>query len=567
MASSRITTAPGADAADPRREIARALDGARAAHHEAPGAAMAVAVRCETHARALGDPAGRARALALQGMITLNRGGMHAAFALAAEAEAEAEAEAAGDSAATVEVAALEAQLSFFSGSYRDALRHAERCIAVADGDGDLGLRVYARRSACIVLGNLDVPEWPERLDELLVLAVQHGDHWEEAISRNDLAHLRMVAGALPEAMEEIGRAFAVAQRVAPRNRFALGVLSCTRAAIHLAAERVPEALADARAAMEHLSTGGDLNPYLLGMTVCVEVQALLAAGRAEEAWERGREAVARLGRAVPQARSMILRDVATALHQARRTEEAFLALAESAELERLAFRELTELQREFERAVVQHGAARREAEVLAAKNEELETALGQLAAAHRELADRAEQLEALQAQLREQADRDWLTGLYNRRFLDATLERLGARPDGEPLSLAAVDLDHFKAVNDRFGHLAGDRVLARAAELLRETVRATDVVARSGGEEFVVVMPFTDALAANACAERLRAAVATEPWAAIAPGMSITASIGVVSAPAADDVDSLVRLADRRLYAAKRAGRNRVDAHSFAAA
>jgi diguanylate cyclase (GGDEF)-like protein len=564
MVPPRSTTAPGPGDDDLRRDLARALDEARGEFYEAPAETMDIGVRCELRARALADPAARARALALQGMITLNRGAMRQAFALAAEAEAEAEL--AGDAAATVEVAALEAHLSFYSGSYRDALRHAERCIEAADQDGDLALRLHARRGACVVLGNLDVPEWPERLDEMLALAIERDDPWQEAISRNDLAHLKMAGGGLPDAMEEMGRAFAVAERAAPRNGFALGVLSCTRAEIHLAAGLVQEALADARSAMEHLRAKGEDNPYLLGMTVCIEVRALLAADHAEEAWRRGRDVVERLGHTVPQARSMILRDVATALQQAGRMDEAYAALAESAELERLAFRELTELQRDFERAVVRQSAARREAEMLSTKNDELEAALDQLEAAHRELADRAEQLETLQGQLREQADRDWLTGLYNRRYLAATLERLGTRAAGEPLSLAAVDLDHFKSVNDRFGHEIGDRVLARAADLLRETVRGTDVVARAGGEEFVVVMPSTDAVAANACAERLRVAVAAEPWHELAPELTVTASIGVVSAPTAGDVEGLVRLADRRLYAAKSAGRNRVDARSFAA-
>jgi diguanylate cyclase (GGDEF)-like protein len=92
-------------------------------------------------------------------------------------------------------------------------------------------------------------------------------------------------------------------------------------------------------------------------------------------------------------------------------------------------------------------------------------------------------------------------------------------------------------------------------------------VVARAGGEEFVVVMPFTDATAARSCAERLRAAIAAEPWGEIAAGMAITTSIGVVTSPTTTDLDTTIRLADRRLYAAKSAGRNRVDADSFAAA
>jgi diguanylate cyclase (GGDEF)-like protein len=504
-----------------------ALDEARGFHHEDPVAALEIARRCEDRARAEGHGAQLARSLALRGMITLNRGRLRAAFALAAEAEVEAEA--AGDGTATVEVAGLNAQLSFFSGSYREALRHAERCIAVADADGTPALRIYARRCACMVLGNLDVPEWPERLEELLTMAVAGGHAWEEAISRNDVAHLHTVRGELPEAMAEIERALAVAATLAPRNRFALGVLHCTRAELLVTAGRTAEGLTDAQAAIAHLTAGGDPNPYLLGMTVGVEVRALLALGRIDEACHSGRRAVRQLGEAVPQARSMILQEVATALRQVGRSDEAYDALAESAVLERAALRELTELQREFERAVIEHEAARREAD-----------------------------------RLREQADRDWLTGLYNRRYLDAALERAAGRPG--LLSLAAIDLDHFKGVNDRFGHEAGDRVLVRAAELLRQTVRDTDVVARSGGEEFVVLMPRTDAIDANACAERLRRVIAAERWDAIAPGMVITASIGVVSDSASADVEALARLADRRLYAAKHAGRNRVDAHSYAA-
>jgi diguanylate cyclase (GGDEF)-like protein len=269
----------------------------------------------------------------------------------------------------------------------------------------------------------------------------------------------------------------------------------------------------------------------------------------------------------VPQIRAMILQDLAAALRAAGRADEAYDALADASELERLAFRELTELHRDFERAVAEHGVARTEVDTLAAKNLELETTVAQLADAHRELEHRARQLEELQDRLREQAERDWLTGLFNRRHLAGVLDRVDAevRERPAPLSVAALDLDHFKSINDRFGHEVGDRVLTRAARLLEAAVRTTDVVARTGGEEFVVVMPDTDGPDAAACAERLRAAIAGERWETIAPGLAITASIGVVSAHATGTGD-LVRLADRRLYAAKRAGRNRVDATSFAA-
>ena len=100
--------------------------------------------------------------------------------------------------------------------------------------------------------------------------------------------------------------------------------------------------------------------------------------------------------------------------------------------------------------------------------------------------------------------------------------------------------------------------MLVRVAEVLREQVRADDVVARTGGEEFLLLMPRTDDAEALACCERVRRALHVEPWGAIAPGLRITASFGVVTAPDAADLDGLTRDADARMYAAKRAVRDR---------
>lgn len=543
-------------------EGSRLIEAARGWFHEAPTEAMAAAVKAERAARERGADALVARALALQGMVTLHRGGLRPAFTLAAEAATFARG-AGEDPFAVAEVAALEAHLGFFSGSYREALASAERCVAVADLAGDDALRLYARRCACVVFANLEAPEWPDRLDEMLALSVGLESAWEEAASRNDLANRALhELGRPDDALVELERGLAVAERIAPRNAFVRGVLLCSRAEVGLATGDVAAALRDARAAMASLEAvggpGDQPNPYIYGMTVCVEVKALLEAGRADEAWRTGRAAVKRLGEAVPQARSAILADVAAALAHAGRGEDAYRALLESGELERLAYRELTELHRDFERAVIEQDAARREAEALAMKNRELSATLGELAATHREL-------EALQAQLREQAERDWLTGCYNRRYLASTLEELAE--EHAPVSVAVLDLDRFKSVNDRFGHSAGDRVLARAAALLHENVRGSDIVTRAGGEEFVIVMPWTDERDAAICAERLRDAIAAADWSSIADGMAITTSIGLVTSATADDVEGAVRLADRRLYAAKSAGRNRVDGSSFATA
>jgi diguanylate cyclase (GGDEF)-like protein len=165
-------------------------------------------------------------------------------------------------------------------------------------------------------------------------------------------------------------------------------------------------------------------------------------------------------------------------------------------------------------------------------------------------------------------ASTDSLTGLPNRRGLDDTLKRLVAHANRShtPVSLVAIDLDHFKDVNDTAGHECGDEVLAAFGVMLRANLRGSDVAARAGGEEFVVVLPETDRSGAMHVAEQLRRA--TEALSVPRLGARITASFGVATLPDdALDTDALLRLADRALYAAKQRGRNRVEAASSAAA
>ena len=538
-------------------EVHWALDRARDLHHEDHDAALGEAVRCHEMGRTLDDPALRCRALVLQAAVMLQRGDLQGAVTLTSEAEPFAEA--ANDDAARAELAAVKGQLNFFAGSYPESLAQAERAIALADKLADLSLRVFTRRYACVVFGNIGVSDWHERLHEVLRLSIEAGKRWDEAMSRNDLAHYTMEAGDLAGAEAQLGVAIATVEPLAPHNRFALAVLSCTRSEVRLRAGRPEEALADARSAVDLLTTDGDPNPYLLAMSVVIEVQALLALERLDDAERSGQHAVQRLGERVPQARSMILTTVAAALREAGRTEEAYNVLAHSVAIERAAFQELSALQRGLERATLETDAARTESDALAAKNRELEGVVAELAEARRALERRTEQLETLQEQLREQADRDWLTGLHNRRYLAREVGRHAAAPGPGPFSLAVLDLDHFKVVNDRFGHQAGDEVLMRVAALLLGEMRGQDVVVRTGGEEFVLLMPQTDANAAATACERLRAAISEEPWSRIAPGMTLTASIGVATAENASDLRALTEIADQRLYAAKRAGRDRV--------
>jgi two-component system cell cycle response regulator len=157
----------------------------------------------------------------------------------------------------------------------------------------------------------------------------------------------------------------------------------------------------------------------------------------------------------------------------------------------------------------------------------------------------------------------DELTGLYNRRYVFAHLNELLSRmPDGAAKpAVVLFDIDHFKRVNDQHGHLAGDEVLRELAKRALRLVRSVDLVGRLGGEEFILVMPDTGVGEAAIVAERLRAAVAEEPF-IVDPRTSlpITISVGVAAAGEnGDKLDDLLKRADDALYAAKNAGRNRV--------
>jgi diguanylate cyclase (GGDEF)-like protein len=148
----------------------------------------------------------------------------------------------------------------------------------------------------------------------------------------------------------------------------------------------------------------------------------------------------------------------------------------------------------------------------------------------------------------------DAVTGLGNRRALDDALGALA----GHRLAAVLLDLDHFKAYNDRFGHLAGDAALARVGELMRETVRADDLVFRYGGEEFLVLIPGADEAGASRLAERIRHAVRDDRRTGL-EGLTISAGVAVADRFSASDPVPLLRRADSALYRAKRDGRDRV--------
>lgn len=165
----------------------------------------------------------------------------------------------------------------------------------------------------------------------------------------------------------------------------------------------------------------------------------------------------------------------------------------------------------------------------------------------------------------------DPLTKLYNRRYASQHLPRLMQRAQdiGEPFAVMMLDLDHFKQVNDTFGHLIGDIVLQETAQRLRLSIRNVDLLARFGGEEFFIAMPDASIQGAAQVAERVRAAIEEKPY-RLPDGktLKVTISIGVTMADPGDpgSIDAVLEQADRALYASKEAGRNCVRFHREAA-
>ena len=173
------------------------------------------------------------------------------------------------------------------------------------------------------------------------------------------------------------------------------------------------------------------------------------------------------------------------------------------------------------------------------------------------------ERLLTIQEALRHEATRDPLTGLWNRRMILEQLYREfhRAAKDGTTVAVTVADLDHFKEINDQYGHAAGDAVLRAAAERLRSVLRSYDFIGRYGGEEFLIILPTCEAGLALSIAERARRALRAAPVDVNGTLLNISVSLGVACSTTSDtDPTALIHAADQALYRAKAAGRDRIE-------
>jgi diguanylate cyclase len=231
------------------------------------------------------------------------------------------------------------------------------------------------------------------------------------------------------------------------------------------------------------------------------------------------------------------------------------------------AFRSFCDVTDGLHRDVDMHGARLAAATTSLNQDRDVECVVARIVEANAWLQD---QLVTAQKTIRQQAvelerrmveaNSDGLTNIANRRAFDMELQRHLARwqRHGSVFTLIMLDIDHFKNVNDRYGHLAGDAVLRATAELIKDNIREVDFVARFGGEEFAIILCEADHHSALLIADRIRKTISTAevPWEGNA--LSVTVSVGVAALSRFDDVETLIKRADEAMYIAKREGRNR---------
>lgn len=293
-----------------------------------------------------------------------------------------------------------------------------------------------------------------------------------------------------------------------------------------------------------------------------VQCEALLGLGRVHLAKGEPQAALAPLGEAIarssaggsPVEAAAAHRVMSEAMATLGRWEQALHHFQNFHRLNERTLRQLSDRRTQILQLQLDVDRMRKDREIDRLRNVELARAYADLSHLH-------EQLEAQAARLRQLARTDELTGVANRRAFEERLgdELLRAKRLQRPLSLLMVDLDDFKIVNDTYTHVVGDAVLRATAEALLECTREIDMVARVGGEEFIVLLPETDAAGAHSVAAKVLESVTRRSHEA--QGLAVTASVGLATLDALDDEMSLLKRADSNLYEAKRRGKNRAEA------
>ncbi len=452
-------------------------------------------------------------------------------------------------------------------GDYEAAQSDLQRACQVLDRTGP-------RRDHLLCLSQLaghyrrvgDHEEALRLLQPLRAAAGQAGETYDESIYLYGIARTLQDLARWDEALRAFEQARAA--NVALGDRLGIGYAETALAAIMLSMQRPGDALPHVQRALAHVDRSTD--PRLVDELVITQAQALTATGQAAQAYpllSAMADSVRARGSLPMQLLWLRARaDAGSALGQWR---QAYQDLAAAQQIE-----STLQVQRRSEQAArlrAQFNRARDGEELamlrqLHAQGQELRrlqaVALG-LVAALLLAALTLTLRKVLQARrLQSLASTDELTGIANRRAVMARLDSALAahKGRGAPLSLAMIDVDHFKRINDTLGHAVGDEVLRHLARVLAGALRDGDRLGRIGGEEFVAVLQGAAQADALQVAERMRAAVARTPLARAQGEVALTISVGVATAGAGSEAGRLLAAADAALYQAKARGRNRVE-------
>jgi diguanylate cyclase (GGDEF)-like protein len=501
--------------------------------------------------RGLGDRRGEAEALNLLGNLLSERQAFDDALACHQQCLAlrRSLGDAPGESGSLHNIALVHRDL----GQLPEALEHVYRGLELAESQQDAVATAYALNTLGGLLDELgEQPQARAMFERALGLVAQTTDRALESTLRLNMGRLLTQAGDLAPALEQLCSALDLAHGTGNTGDMALAMLAL--AWLHqadgqfaLAAPLLADALVLAR-------QRGDRS--LVAQGLLAQACEALAGGAPQAALPLLQQA---LDEAVAARAQPLVALAHERLSQAlEATGELQAALAHCRAFHAASQRLHSVPAQRRIRALVSQHAVQSERQ----RSSSLADALAQARQAEQARARLLDELQAQAVLLQQLAREDGLTGVANRRCLDLQLpqELARARRFGHPLTVAMVDIDHFKSVNDLHSHAVGDAALCRVARLLREGCRASDLVGRYGGEEFLLVLVETAGAPAHSLCNQLRQQVAAHDWSALQPGLApVTVSIGLAALQPGDDLLSLLGRADRQLYRAKQNGRNQV--------
>ncbi len=444
-------------------------------------------------------------------------------------------------------------------GTYESALAHAQAARDWAEQAGEELEQLHSLRCSAILLSRLGRPEDGlkiyQQLDEAYARLGQ--PQARIAVLNNIGINLKNL-GRFEASVDSYEAALALMLSSGHQGRRSFVQLNQVEALCKAGRREAALQLLDSLAAQKDWSRGAYVHSELLRARGLV-LWSLHQAEAALQAWRESAHVAREAG--LKANLSEALKELSKGLQAQSQHQEALSCYQEAVALDKALFDERGRQQLNALQVQMELEAARHEAELQRLRHVELSGAHEELRRLNQALNQALAEKDQLLAQLEARSRTDGLTGLANRRHLDERLQMECERSAryGHGLALAVLDIDHFKSINDRWGHVLGDEVLRQVAQFLRGHCRSTDLVARYGGEEFCVIYVESDLASAQTAVLALCQAVREHAWQSLVPELQVRLSAGIALRESDETALALLQRADRALYRAKAEGRDRV--------